>query len=77
MADIIIAGILVADIIKLISHYPQKGMLADISKVTYGIGGCAANTAVSVKKLDSSINVKSVALVGKDEQGTFVKKEAL
>ena len=75
MADIIIAGILVADIIKLISHYPQKGMLADISKVTYGIGGCAANTAVSVKKLDSSINVKSVALVGKDEQGTFVKKK--
>ena len=75
MADIIIAGILVADIIKLISHYPQKGMLADISKVTYGIGGCAANTAVSVKKLDPSINVKSVALVGKDEQGTFVKKK--
>lgn len=27
------------------------------------------------KKLDSSINVKSVALVGKDEQGTFVKKK--
>ena len=75
MADIIIAGILVADIIKLISHYPQKGMLADISKVTYGIGGCVANTAVSVKKLDSSINVKSVALVGKDKQGTFVKKK--
>lgn len=65
MADIIIAGILVADIIKLISHYPQKGMLADISKVTYGIGGCAANTAVSVKKLVPPINVKSVALVGK------------
>ena len=52
MAGVIIAGTLVADCIKIIDHYPKKGMFADISDVSYGVGGCAANTAVGVKALD-------------------------
>lgn len=64
MAGVIIAGTLVADCIKMIDHYPKKGMFADISDVSYGVGGCAANTAVGVKALDPSIEVKSVAFSG-------------
>ena len=75
MAGVIIAGTLVADCIKMIDHYPKKGMFADISDVSYGVGGCAANTAVGVKALDPSIEVKSVALVGKDANGAFVKRK--
>jgi len=75
MAGVIIAGTLVADCIKMIDHYPKKGMFADISDVSYGVGGCAANTAVGVKALDPSIEVKSVALVGKDANGAFIKKK--
>ena len=41
----------------MIDHYPKKGMFADISDVSYGVGGCAANTAVGVKALDPSIDV--------------------
>lgn len=75
MAGIAVAGTLVADIIKIISHYPEKGTLADISGVSYGIGGCVANTAVGIKKLDPSIEVKSIGLVGNDEKGDFLRKK--
>lgn len=73
MGGIAIAGTLVADVIKMIDHYPKKGALADICDIKYGIGGCAANTAVGVKKLDPSIEVKSIGLVGRDNMGEFLK----
>lgn len=75
MAGIAVAGSLVADVIKMISYYPQKGMLSDISSVTYGIGGCVANTAVGIKKLDPSIEVKSIGLTGKDDMGAFLRQK--
>ena len=52
MAGIAIAGTLAADVIKMISDYPKKGMLADIYEVSYlslihilpiiGMGGIAS-----------------------------------
>lgn len=75
MAGVAVAGSLVADVIKMISYYPDKGMLADISSESYGIGGCVSNTAVGVKKLDPSIEVKSIGLTGKDDKGKFLKEK--
>ena len=72
MDGIAIAGTLVVDTIKMIDGYPEKGMIADISGISRGIGGCAANTACGVKFLDPSIPVKSLGLVGDDDNGTFV-----
>ena len=75
MAGVAVAGSLVADVIKMISDYPEKGMLADIFSQSYGIGGCVSNTAVGVKKLDPSIEVKSIGLTGKDNEGKFLKEK--
>lgn len=75
MAGVAVAGSLVADVIKMISDYPEKGMLADIFSQSYGIGGCVSNTAVGVKKLDPSIEVKSIGLTGKDNEGRFLKEK--
>lgn len=69
---IAVAGTLVVDNIKMIDGYPEKGMIADISRISRGIGGCAANTACGVKILDPSIPVKSLSLVGDDDNGAFV-----
>ncbi|MCI8466399.1 MAG: carbohydrate kinase family protein [Lachnospiraceae bacterium] len=69
---IAVAGTLVVDNIKMIDGYPEKGMIADISRISRGIGGCVANTACGVKILDPSIPVKSISLVGDDDNGTFV-----
>ena len=75
MAGVAVAGSLVADVIKMISDYPEKGMLAGIFSQSYGIGGCVSNTAVGVKKLDPSIEVKSIGLTGKDNEGKFLKEK--
>ena len=75
MAGVAVAGSLVADVIKMISHYPEKGMLADVADISYGIGGCVSNTAVGVKKLDPLIEVKSIGLVGNDDKGQFLKEK--
>ena len=72
MDGVAVAGTLVVDTIKMIDGYPEKGMIADISGISRGIGGCAANTACGVKLLDPSIPVKSLGLVGDDDNGTFV-----
>ena len=72
MAGVIIAGTLVADCIKMIDHYPKKGMFADISDVSYGVGGCAANTAVGGKRLDSSFEVKRGGFFGEDVNGGII-----
>lgn len=75
MAGVAVAGTLVADIIKKINYYPEKGALADILDVSYGVGGCAANTAVGLKRLDSTIQVKSIGLTGNDANGAFLKEK--
>lgn len=72
MEGIAVAGTLVVDHIKMIDWYPKKGVMADISRTTHEIGGCAANTACGVKILDPSISVKSIGLVGNDESGDFM-----
>ncbi len=74
MGGIGIAGTLVVDNIKMIDGYPEKGMLANISSVSRGIGGCAANTACGVKALDPSLTVRSISLVGDDDNGAFIKR---
>ncbi len=74
MKGIAVAGTLVADNIKMIDSYPGKGMLADISRTDKGIGGCVSNTAAGVKLLDPSIPVKSIGLVGEDDNGRFLKE---
>ncbi|MCI8275182.1 MAG: carbohydrate kinase family protein [Lachnospiraceae bacterium] len=75
MEGIAVAGTLVVDTIKMIDGYPEKGMIADISGISRGIGGCAANTACGVKFLDPSIPVKSLGLVGDDDNGAFVVEQ--
>lgn len=72
MEGIAVAGTLVVDNIKMIDWYPKKGVMADISRTSHEIGGCAANTACGVKILDPSISVKSIGLVGDDESGAFM-----
>lgn len=47
-------------------------MLSNITKVDRSIGGCAANTAVNIAKIDSSIPLKVYGCVGDDENGTYI-----
>lgn len=69
---ITIAGSLVVDIVKTIDSYPKIGMLTNIRSINNAVGGCAANTAIDIAKLDRSVPVAVIGRVGMDENGRFI-----
>ncbi|MBE6552981.1 MAG: helix-turn-helix domain-containing protein [Ruminococcaceae bacterium] len=69
---IVIAGNMLLDIVKNIKQYPSIGMLADVSDISYAVGGCAPNTAIDLAKIDSRIPISVIGRVGTDENGRFV-----
>ncbi len=69
---ITIAGNMIADMVKNISEYPNKGMLAEISDVSRAVGGCAPNVAIDLAKMDSALPVSVVGCMGDDENGRFI-----
>lgn len=68
--DILCAGLVVADFVGApITAIPDSGRLIKTPKIEMAIGGCAANTAIDLSKLDTRVGV--VGLVGADAMGQF------
>lgn len=72
---ITVAGNLITDIVKNIDGYPSIGMLANISSVSKAVGGCAANTAIDLSKIDRSLQISVAGCIGEDEYGRFILSE--
>lgn len=72
---IAIAGIIIVDYVKMIDHYPQKGMAAKISDVTKSIGGCVPNTSINLSIMDPSIKIQALGMVGDDGNGNYIIEE--
>ncbi len=71
---IAIAGNLLVDIIKTIDVFPDRGMLSNIEHVERCVGGCAANTAVNLAKIDPAIPIKVFGGIGADENGQYISE---
>lgn len=69
---ITIAGNLIADVVKRIDCYPEIGMLANVLSVSTAVGGCAANTAIDLRKIDNDIPVSSIGKIGDDDYGRYL-----
>lgn len=69
---IVIAGNIVADVVKNIDVYPKQGMLANISEVSHAVGGCTPNTAIDIAKIDRSVPLSAIGKVGNDENGKYI-----
>lgn len=69
---ITIAGNILADIVKRVDCYPEKGMLANIEEINMSVGGCAPNTAIDLAKIDRSIPISVIGKIGDDEYGRYV-----
>ncbi|RLS44316.1 MAG: carbohydrate kinase family protein [Planctomycetota bacterium] len=68
--DILCAGLVVADFVGApIPAIPDSGRLTKTSRIEMAIGGCAANTAIDLSKLDARVGI--VGLVGADAMGQF------
>lgn len=69
--DCLCAGIIVADYIcRPIAAWPPPGQLVLTENLEFAIGGCAANVAVDMRKLD--LNVALSGGVGHDGFGTLI-----
>lgn len=71
---IAVAGNLIVDFVKNIAAYPAMGMLTNIYDISQGVGGCAANTAVDLAKLDPDLPLTVLGCIGNDESGRFVTR---
>ncbi len=71
MADVACLGILVADVYGLpIDEWPERGRLSLVDEMGIGLGGCAANTGLSLAKL--GVDTAVMGKVGDDGFGRFV-----
>jgi sugar/nucleoside kinase (ribokinase family) len=69
--DCFCAGILVADhLCAPIDHLPAAGELVLTEKLPLEIGGCAANTAIDLARLDICVGI--LGCVGEDPFGQFI-----
>ena len=69
--SIVFCGNIIVDQIKMITRWPDKGMLVPVTSVKRAVGGSVSNTSVDLKALDPSVNVKALGVVGTDENGDY------
>ncbi len=69
---IISAGNWIIDKVKVIDILPERNMLANILKETYGTGGCPFNVTVNLAKLNTGIPLEGIGVVGDDTEGEFI-----
>ncbi len=72
---ITVAGNILADIVKTVDCYPEKGMLSTISAMTHSVGGCVPNTAIDLKTIDPAFDIRVLGRVGNDDYGNYVLNE--
>jgi len=72
MNRIAFCGSMIADVIKTVPTWPDKGMLVPIKSIRRQVGGAVCNSGVDLKTLDPSLEVSAVGAVGADENGDFV-----
>ncbi len=73
-AGIAVAGNLVVDYVKLIDSYPQQGNLSSISSIKKSVGGAVTNVLIDLAKMDTTLKLQAIGLVGSDEDGEYVEK---
>lgn len=72
----ICAGCWTVDRIKLIDLWPNEEQLALIQQVERQGGGSAHNVGIDLRKLDPSLPVATVGMLGLDDDGDFLFKQA-
>ncbi|MFK8082348.1 MAG: carbohydrate kinase family protein [Granulosicoccus sp.] len=72
----ICAGCWTVDRIKLIDQWPVEEQLARITMVERQGGGSAYNVGLDICKLDPSMPVATIGLLGNDEDGDFLYEQA-
>ena len=73
---IICGGCWTLDRIKIIDAWPAEESLAFIEQSDRQGGGSAYNLGIDICKLDNSLPVEAIGLIGNDDDGNFLHNEA-
>lgn len=68
-SGIIVGGVATIDRIMSVDHYPREGTLIDIGEAAISTGGALCNVLLDIYKLDPSISLYAVGVIGKDDLG--------
>lgn len=72
---IAVAGNMLVDTIYPIDHYPETGELATVGEnITKATGGAVCNVIADLAKLDKTIPLTAIGVIGNDENGNFVEQ---
>ena len=71
---IAVAGTVLVDQINEIAAYPKAGELTKILGVQTAAGGNVPNVGVDLKKIDPTLPVYGIGLIGKDDNGRYLKE---
>lgn len=74
---IICGGCWTLDRIKMIDRWPQQEALAVITETDRQGGGSAHNLGIDICKLDASIPVEAIGMLGNDADGDFLRQSAV
>lgn len=69
------AGNWIVDHVKIVDVWPKPGNLANILAEEKGTGGCPFNVFIDLAKLDPSIPLQAVGLVGDDDNGRWIVEQ--
>jgi len=73
---IVTAGTWCVDRNKVIDAWPAEDTVAEIHRIEAAGGGSACNLACDIKRLDPSLPVETIGLVGEDEDGRLLMRQA-
>lgn len=66
------AGNWIVDHVKIVDVWPKPGNLANILAEEKGTGGCAFNVFVDLSRLEPSLPLEAIGLVGDDDDGRWI-----
>lgn len=66
------AGNMIVDYIKHVETYPAQHTLTTITKMSRSSGGLVCNCVIDIAKLDPSIPLTALGIVGEDEAGDYI-----
>ena len=75
-AGILTGGTWCADHNKSVDFWPSEKGLAQISDVKVRVGGSACNLAINIKRLDPTLDVSTIALLGENVDGQLLRRLA-
>jgi|WetSurMetagenome_2_1015567.scaffolds.fasta_scaffold85930_2 sugar/nucleoside kinase (ribokinase family) len=63
------------DLVKVIDVYPEESSLANILNESMGGGGCAHNVILSLARLDPTLELYALGVIGQDTFGDYLWEE--